>query len=342
VEIVDMRQELQAGNRSMLSRSLQSALTETLQRHQQAILFLNRRGSSTYVFCRNCGFVMKCPRCDLALTLHIQSGETKAEKLHCHTCNYTRAMPEKCPNCESPHIRHFGSGTQKVQEIVQKFLPHARILRWDAETAHEKNADEIIMNRFVDHQADILIGTQMVAKGLDLPLVTLVGVILADVGLNFPDYRTAERSFQLLTQVAGRAGRSSLGGSVIFQTFCPEHYAIQAAAEHDFQQFYELEIKHRQQHNYPPFSRLVRMEYKHRAAEQAQNAAVQMKQQLEYWIQKEGFSETEIKGPTPCYFQRVNGYYRWQILLSGPDPIRLLRNKILQDWKIEVDPPSIL
>ncbi len=251
-------------------------------------------------------------------------------------------MPNKCPQCGSLHIRHFGTGTQKVQEMVQQLLPQARTLRWDAETAHGKNADELMMNRFVHHKADILIGTQMVAKGLDLPRVTLVGVILADVGLNFPDYRTGERSFQLLTQVAGRAGRSSLGGKVIFQTFNPEHYAIQAAAKHDFQQFYDLEIKHRQQHGYPPFNRLVRLEFKHRNAQIASDTAADLKSELDHWRIKEGFHETEIKGPTPCYFQRVNGFYRWQILLSGPDPIRLLRNKPLPDWKIEVDPPTLL
>jgi primosomal protein N' (replication factor Y) len=251
-------------------------------------------------------------------------------------------MPGKCPQCGSTHIRQYGTGTQKVQEVVQGLFPEANLLRWDAETARGKNAHELIMNRFVNHQADILIGTQMLAKGLDIPQITLVGVILADVGLSFPDYRANERSFQILTQVAGRAGRSTLGGKVIFQTFQPDHHVIQTAAAHDYGQFYDLEIHHRQRMGYPPFTRMVRLEFRHRNPLLAAQTATQMKTLLTHWISSEGFHETSITGPSPCYFQRVNGEYRWQLILTGPDPVRLLRDKPISDWKIEVDPPTML
>jgi primosomal protein N' (replication factor Y) (superfamily II helicase) len=343
VEIVDMRQELQAGNRSIFSRALQAALGDVLHKKQQAILFLNRRGSATYVFCRQCGVVLKCPRCDLPLTLHVHTGDPAGNTmLECHTCRYTRGLPNKCPNCGSTQIRQYGSGTEKVQQTVQELFPQASILRWDAETARGKNADEIILNRFASHQADILIGTQMVAKGLDLPLVTLVGVVLADVSLSFPDYRAAERSFQLLTQVAGRAGRSGLGGKVIFQSFQPDHYVIRAAAAHDYQSFYDQETQHRRQRAYPPYSHLLRLEYRHRNAQQAADAAAHMKNNLQQWIANQNLHETEIKGPKPCFFQRINGMYRWEIIISGPDPLALLRGKALEDWRIELDPPSVL
>ena len=238
VKMVDMRRELSSGNRSIFSRHLTQGLNDVLQAGQQAILFLNRRGSSTYVFCRDCGQSMRCPRCDLPLTYHRYQDE-----LLCHTCNYRRKMPNRCPQCGSDKIKQFGTGTEKVEQLVRQQFPGATTLRWDAETARGKGAHDIILSHFVNHRADILIGTQMLAKGLDLPLVTLVGVILADVGLNFPDFRAGERTFQLLTQVAGRAGRSPLGGQVVLQTFQPEHYAIQYASEHDYTGFLERELK---------------------------------------------------------------------------------------------------
>jgi primosomal protein N' (replication factor Y) len=342
VEIVDMRQELKAGNRSIFSRSLQEALQSILDKGEQAILFLNRRGAATYVFCRDCGHVLKCPRCNISLTLHTQHDGSPISILQCHSCHYSRNMPQKCPQCGSSHIRHYGTGTEKVQELVQEMFPSATTLRWDAETARGKNAHELLMNRFASRQADILVGTQMLAKGLDIPSVTLVGVILADVGLNFPDYRSTERTFQLLTQVAGRAGRSALKGKVVFQTFQPEEYAIQTAAEHDYDAFYELEIKHRQVFSYPPFTKMVRMEFRNRDPQLAQQTADQMKRNLQHWIEKEGFHETEIVGPSPSYFQRINGAYRWQIILNGPNPLELLRDKNLSDWKVEINPPSTL
>ena len=237
VRIVDMREELKNGNRSILSGDLQQSLRDTLNAGRQSILYLNRRGKATYIFCRSCGFVIKCPRCDLPLTSHGDRNE-----LICHQCGYQRGLPKHCPQCDSTAIRQMGTGTETVEAAVRELLPEANILRWDAETSRFKDAHEIILSHFVNHRADILIGTQMISKGMDFPLVTLVGVILAESGLALPDYRANERTFQLLTQVAGRAGRSDLGGRVIFQTFQPENYVIQYAAKHDYNGFYSEEL----------------------------------------------------------------------------------------------------
>ena len=251
IHIVDMRAELKAGNREIFSRELTDALSLTLKRGEQGILFLNRRGTATYVFCRDCGYVMKCPRCDTPLTYHVSS----SEKLLCHRCGYQRQMPKRCPECNGANIRAYGLGSEKVEAEVQALFPKARTLRWDWETTRQRDAHEIILSHFAAGRADVLIGTQMLAKGLDLPRVTLVGIVLADVGLFLPDPFAAERVFQVLTQVAGRAGRSSLGGRVILQTFAPEHYVIQAAAQHDVKGFYQHELDQRKRLGYPPFSR---------------------------------------------------------------------------------------
>jgi primosomal protein N' (replication factor Y) len=347
VQVVDMRQELKAGCTSIFSRPLQEALKQVLEQHQQAILFLNRRGSATYVFCRDCGYSLKCPHCDLPLTYHLQSPdqphfEQARGALLCHRCGYTRQAPRRCPQCGGARIRHYGSGTQRVEAVAQALLPEARLLRWDAETTRQKGSHELILKHFANQQADVLVGTQMLAKGLDLPLVTLVGVVLADVGLNLPDYRAGERTFQVLTQVAGRAGRSPLGGQVILQTFQPENYVIQAAAQHDYNAFYRKELDYRRRLNYPPFSRLVRLEYRDPDPHQAERAAGEMARQLRAWIQAEQRHSTELVGPAPCFFARLGGNYRWQILLRGPDPASLIRKRSLGEWRIEVDPASLL
>ena len=336
VSIVDMRRELQAGNRSIFSREMQSAIQKVLDSNQQAILFLNRRGSATYVFCRDCGYVVKCPRDDKPMTYHRSRGG-----LLCHTCGYQRKVPRTCPACGSDQIRQLGTGTEKVEKLVQERFPGARTLRWDAETTRKKGAHERILTFFSHHQADILIGTQMLAKGLDLPLVTLVGVILAEVGLNLPDFRSAERTFQVLTQVAGRAGRSPLGGQVVLQTYMPDHYAIKTAADHDYQGFYDQEMDYRRELDYPPFARLVRLEYRHYEAEQAEKAARVLSEKIHDWIKESG-KRTDIIGPAPCFFSKMYGRYRWQIVLRGSDPTELLRDRPLPDWIIEVDPASLL
>jgi primosomal protein N' (replication factor Y) len=337
VSVVDMRQELKSDNRSIFSRELQMVLGQTLKRDQQAILFLNRRGTATYVFCRDCGFTLKCPRCDIPLTYHAARG-----LLTCHYCGYKRRMPEICPQCKSRRIRHYGTGTQKVEAEVQALFPRARTLRWDYETTRKKGAHQVILSHFLAHRADVLIGTQMLAKGLDLPFVTLVGVVLADVGLNLPDYRATERTFQVLTQVAGRAGRSPLGGQVILQTFQPENYVVQAAAHHDYKAFFKHELAYRQQLGYPPFTKLIRLEYTHTDFYQAEQAAKKLAAQIREWLRIDSRRATRMIGPVPCFFERLGGMYRWQIIISGPDPVSLLRDRKMVDWKVEVDPPSLL
>jgi primosomal protein N' (replication factor Y) len=337
VQIVDMRAELREGNISIFSRSLSERLRDVLASQQQAILLLNRRGSASYVFCRDCGYTLKCPRCDFSLTYHRNS-----LSLVCHTCGYTRKMPGKCPQCGSNRIKQFGTGTEKVEADLQLLFPSARLLRWDADTSSGKGAEEVILSHFRQHNADILIGTQMLAKGLDLPLVTLVGVVLADVGLNFPDYRTAERTFQLLTQVAGRAGRSALGGKVILQTFQPEHYAIQFAAKHNFAGFYGQELSHRRELRYPPFTRMVRFECRDTNSDKAQQVAIELFSRLERLANASSDKTFELSGPTPPYFAKRGGLFRWQVILKGTDPAKLLKDEFFSGIRVEVDPPSLL
>jgi primosomal protein N' (replication factor Y) (superfamily II helicase) len=340
VIVVDMRQELKAGNRSIFSRTLQTSLLQTFQSGQQSILFMNRRGTATHVFCRDCGWVVKCPRCDIPLTYHTAAKTSR--NLICHRCNYQRQMPVNCPQCRSSRIRQLGLGTEKVEAEVRQLIPEARTLRWDYETTRKKGAHELILAHFQNRQADILIGTQMIAKGLDLPLVTLVGVVLADAGLNLPDLRASERTFAILTQVAGRAGRSPLGGKVVLQTFDPDHYVIQAASQHDYETFYRQELSYRKDLSYPPFSKLVKLEYKHPDPQKAERAAQKMASNLRQRLAQEKRTATELIGPAPCFFSRIAGSYRWQILLRGPDPAAILRGQTMSDWKIEVDPPSLL
>ncbi len=337
VSIIDMRTELKEGNRSVLSRALQAELGAVLARGEQAILFLNRRGSATYVFCRECGASLRCPRCERPLTWHEDTAQ-----LTCHACGYTRRMPQSCPKCSSREIRQYGTGTQSVEKLVQELFPTARSLRWDWETTRQKGANEMILSHFANHRADILIGTQLLAKGLDLPLVTLVGVVLADVGLNFPDFRAAERTFQLLTQVAGRAGRSPLGGRVIFQTFQPENYAIQSAALHDFNGFFHQEMGFRRDLGYPPFTKLVKVEFREMDAGRAEKNARDFASQARVWMEEGGYKATELIGPVPCFFSKEGGYYRWQVILKGPDPVNILRGRPLGDARVVVDPPSLL
>lgn len=346
VQVVDMRAELKSGSRGIFSQALIDALDKVLKNDQQAILFLNRRGTATYVFCRDCGTAVRCPRCNTPLTYHINGlpseGERPGSDLHCHHCGYSRQMPRKCPVCGSDQIRQYGLGSEKVETEVAKLFPSARTLRWDWETTRHKDAHEIILGHFSAHRADVLVGTQMLAKGLDLPLVTLVGIVLAEVGLHLPDPFAAERTFDVLTQVSGRAGRSSLGGRVVMQTFQPEHYVIQAAAGHDYAAFYAHELDYRRQLGYPPFSHLVRMECRHVQSAAAESQARAMAAKLAGWIDSQDRRETTIIGPVPCFFSRLNGLYRWQIILRGPNPAGLLRGKNLGDWRVEVDPSSLL
>lgn len=250
-------------------------------------------------------------------------------------------MPKKCPECGGANIRAYGLGSEKVESEVQALFPKTRTLRWDWETTREKDAHEIILTHFSSGRADVLVGTQMLAKGLDLPRVTLVGIVFADVGLHLPDPFAAERVFQVLTQVAGRAGRSSRGGRVVLQTFSPEHYVIRAAAMHDVKGFYQQEILQRKRLGYPPFARLARLEFRHRDSDIAEKEARNLATKLQKQIDSEHRAANLI-GPAPCFFSKLNGEYRWQIILRAADPASVLRGQISTGWRVEVDPVSLL
>jgi len=338
IHIVDMRVELKSGNREIFSRELTEALSLTLKRGEQAILFLNRRGTATYVFCRDCGYAVRCPRCDTPLTYHVSSGE----QLLCHRCGYQRQMPKRCPECNGANIRAYGLGSEKVEAEVKTSFPKARTLRWDWETTRQKDAHEIILSHFAAGRADVLIGTQMLAKGLDLPRVTLVGIVLADVGLFLPDPFAAERVFQVLTQVAGRAGRSSLGGRVVLQTFAPEHYVIQTAALHDVKGFYQHELDQRKRLGYPPFSQLMRLEVRDSDPLKVEQEARKLAARFQKQIESENWKSMSIIGPAPSFFSKLGGDYRWQIILRGSDPASFLRGHLPDHWRVEVGPVSLL
>ncbi len=338
VTIVDMREELKSGNRSIFCRALAAAIEEALQKDEQVILFLNRRGTATFVLCRDCGVVVNCPQCDVPLTYHAYS-----QSLQCHHCNRRLATPTRCPACGSSRIKYFGIGAEKVAALTAEAFPQARILRWDRDATQAKGAHEAIMTRFVRHEADILVGTQMVTKGLDLPLVTVVGVISADTALYLPDFRTGERTFQLLTQVAGRAGRSDLGGQVYIQTYSPLHYAIQSASRQDYAAFYQQEMAFRRQHGYPPYNRLIRLVYSHQNQDRCRQQAEKLHRELERRIAEMGLVGVSLIGPAPCFLGRVKGKYRWHIVIRARDPQALLLDIHLSpEWEIDVDPLHLL
>lgn len=337
-QVVDLRAELRAGNRSVFSRALQRAVDAALDQQQQVILFLNRRGTATFVLCRDCGHVMLCPRCDVPLTYH----DPKTE-LICHHCNYRQQQPRQCPRCGGRRIRYFGLGTEQLEDAVSVRWPEARLLRWDRDTAHTHEAHSNILQRFSRGAADVLLGTQMIAKGLDLPLVTVVGVISADTALNLPDFRSSERTFQLLTQVAGRAGRGLLGGQVIIQTYHPDHYAIMAASAHDYEGFARQELAFRREQRYPPYMRLAKLTYEDSNETRAKARARDLSSALRRALARDGLPTTYLLGPAPPFFARLRGRYRWQILLRHPEPPAFLtRVPIPAGWHVDVDPVDVL
>ena len=337
VHIVDMREELRAGNRSMFSRPLATALGAVLDRGEQAILFLNRRGTASFVLCRDCGEVMHCPRCATPLTYH-GSGS-----LQCHHCNHRTTMPSACPKCGSRRFREFGAGVQRVIDALKAEFPAARPLQWDRDTTGGKTSHEDILRDFINHEADVLVGTQMIAKGLDLPLVTLVGVVSAEVGLFLPDFRAAERVFQQLTQVAGRAGRSARGGQVIFQTYHPQHYAILAASQHDYAAFYQQEMHFRQEHGYPPYRRLTRLLYADSNRDRCQSETERVATRLQQRAAALGLEDFSLIGPAPAFFSKERGEYRWHLLFRGEEPATLLAGvPLTPNWRIDVDPVETL
>ncbi len=308
VKIVDMRMEFATRKKIvMFSRMLIDALQNVIKKHQQAIVFLNRRGFSTYMNCKKCGFVLKCKRCDAILVYHFDK-----KSLICHYCNSKLSPPNICPKCESGYIKYFGIGTEKVESELSRLIPQARISRMDTDATAKRGSHHRILEDFKRHNVDILVGTQMIAKGLDFPKVTLVGVVNADVTLNLPDFRASERTFNLITQVAGRAGRGEEGGEVIVQTYAPHHYALLNASKHDYEKFFELEIKSRKDLKFPPFYYLIRITLRSRNESKAQKAATNLASVL-----KKNLKDIEVTGPAPAPIARVRGYYRWNILLKG-------------------------
>lgn len=338
VEIVDLRSELRSGNRTIFSRSLHDAIELALSLREQVILFLNRRGDSTFVLCRDCGYVMRCARCEAPFVYH-----SDQDDLVCHLCDAREPAPQGCPNCWGSRIRYFGIGTQKLESETRRTFPQARVLRWDRDAASARGAHEEILRTFTNHEADILVGTQMIAKGLDLPRVTLVGVISADTSLHLPDFRAVERTFELLTQVAGRAGRGPLGGKVIVQTYSPEHYCVQAARDHDYRTFFEREIEFRRQQGYPPFGELARLLYVDYGQARVQREAEHLAGQIRYLIRRDGVDGVEVIGPAPAFRHKIRGRYRWQIVLRGRGLSAFISRLTLPPrWIVDVDPVSTL
>ncbi|UQZ87248.1 Primosomal protein N' [Paenibacillus konkukensis] len=311
VHIIDMREELRTGNRSMFSRALYKAIEERLHKKEQTVLLLNRRGYSTFVMCRTCGYVAQCPHCDISLTFHQSS-----RAIRCHYCGYAERELTVCPSCGSEHIRHFGTGTQRVEEELGKLFPGIRVIRMDVDTTTEKGSHEKWLTMFRNRQADVLLGTQMVAKGLDFPHVTLVGALAADTVLNLPDFRAAERTFQLLTQVAGRAGRHELPGEVFVQTYAPEHYSIISASRHDYRSFIDKEMTLRKLHQYPPFHRLILITLSHEQIPLLMRTAESMAVRLKELAKESGLSQVEILGPVASPIARIKDRYRFQCMIK--------------------------
>jgi primosomal protein N' (replication factor Y) (superfamily II helicase) len=337
IDVVDMREELKAGNSSLFSRALLQGIEGALSGGGQVILFLNRRGASTFVQCRQCGFSFRCRRCDVPMTYHAIQ-----DAIICHQCNYRAPRPGFCPRCHSPQIKFLGPGTEKLEQETAVAFPHSRLLRWDSDTTKGWHAHQEILDKFRRHEAEILIGTQMVSKGLDMPRVTLVGIMNADTGLNLPDFRAGERTFQLLSQVAGRAGRGPMGGRVVIQTYSPGHYAVKAAAAHDYNLFFKQEIEYRRQLRQPPFSRLAALTYSYGNDELCRKEAERMKQYLGGQKVARGIVDIEIIGPAPAFIHRRRGHFRWQLIIRGSDPSRFLSSVDIPSlWNIDIDPVGL-
>ena len=306
--IVDMRQELMTGNRSVLSRSLRQNLIETINRHEQAVLLINRRGYSTFVMCRSCGEEIKCPHCDVSLTYHKNS-----ERLVCHYCGYKAPVPSNCPKCGSPYIKYVGDGTQKLEEELNKVLPEARVIRMDSDTTTKKNSHDEIITKFSSHEADILIGTQVVAKGLDFPLVSLVGIVNADLGLKMPFYDAYEKTYDLIEQASGRAGRKGTDGTVIIQTYNPDNIVIKAAQSHNYDLFYEEELKTRRITGTPPFKNLIQIIVSSADSQEAYKEIFEVKRLIN------ANSKTIVLGPVPYFIFKAKDKYQYELTIKLDD-----------------------
>lgn len=347
INVIDMRQELLNNNKSMFSSLLLESINNCLVKKEQIILFLNRRGHSTFVSCRKCGYVFKCDNCDISLTYHSDS-----KKLICHYCGKTYNYTSVCPKCKSKYVKYFGVGTEKIEQEVNRLFPSAKTLRMDYDTTRTKDSYEKIYNLFKNNSADILIGTQMIAKGLDFKNVTLVGIIAADLSLNLPDYRANEKTFQLINQVSGRAGRGAKEGKVILQTYNTENYAVKAAADNDYLGFYDQEINIRKSMNYPPYSDILLINFSSKNEEllikYTQNIGVILKNVCK------NYSKISMLGPCPCVISKIKEMYRWQVIFKGNIDYEIAVNikKTIHDYKnsvyneirvsMDINPSSLL
>ena len=323
VAVVDLREELKEGNKSIFSRKLQQMITDRLEKKEQIMMFINRRGYANFVSCRSCGEAIKCPHCDVTLTLH------KDNRLVCHYCGYSIPMPEQCPGCGSPYIANFGVGTQKIEMMTKKMFPQARVLRMDLDTTSKKGGHEEILSAFAEGDADILIGTQMIVKGHDFPDVTLVGVLAADLSLYTPDYRAAERTFQLLTQAAGRAGRDARHGDVIIQTYNPEHYSIVTAAGQDYETFYRQEMAYRRLMKYPPANVLFTVQLASKSEEALAEAADSLAAHITPQADEE---KIQMIGPVDASVYKINDIYRKILYLKHENYDILIKIRNQMDW----------
>lgn len=313
IKVINMQEYGRAAYKSVISKPLQAEITETLNNNKQVILLINRRGFSTYSQCKACGHVIECPNCAIPMIWHASD-----KKLKCHYCGQESSFPDECPNCGSDAIKNSGMGTQKIEMLIKELYSDANIERIDSDILTRKNAHIEVLNRFQKGEIDILVGTQMIAKGLDNPNVTLVGVISADASFNLPDFRAAERGFQLLTQVAGRAGRGEYKGDVIFQTYNPDFYALESAKEQNYEKFYNTEIAAREEFDYPPFSQIIRVIFSCENNFRAEKSAMEIAMRLNTMTDKFGFSEyLSVLGPSPCVIERLNGLYRFQIIIKN-------------------------
>lgn len=348
VTVINMQEYGRAAYKSLISKPLQTAIKETLDNKQQVILLINRRGFSTYTQCQGCGHVIECPNCAIPMIWH-----AKDNMLKCHYCNHVEYFPDVCPNCGFDGLKNSGTGTQKIEQYIKDLYPDYNVERIDSDVLTRKGEHIRLLEKFQRGDIDILVGTQMIAKGLDNPNVTLVGVISADASFNLPDFRASERGFQLLTQVAGRAGRGEFKGRVLFQTYNPEYYALESAKSQNYSEFYGKEIKSREDFDYPPFSQIIRLILSSQNNFRAEKAAQEIALRLCTMIEKFGFGERlEVLGPTPCVIERINSYYRFQILIKnkleekGHQFVSSFLNKITAPkdirMTIDVDPLDIL
>jgi primosomal protein N' (replication factor Y) len=354
IEIIDMKQERLQHPESAreLSRRLKETLAEKAKQNQQSLLFLNRRGFAPYIICRECGHVFGCPNCSVSLIHH-----QRVKKLQCHYCGYAIAAPDTCPGCGGIRLNLMGRGTERLEEEIQALLPQSKVERMDRDTTQGKGGHKRVLSRFISSAGGILIGTQMIAKGHDMPGVTLVGVVSADASLNFPDFRAGERTFQLLTQVAGRAGRGDFAGEVIIQTFNPHHYSIEASQKQDFYLFYEEEVKFRRELNYPPFSRLINFRMEGTSRKKTADFADRLGRLAHTLLQKAGGYRDgiDLLGPAPAPWEKIKGKYRFQMVAKGSS-LKLLRSFAAQlinrvpgmartsgvSFSVDVDPVSLL